>query len=55
MLIEAYLLAAVKFKRARDIQPSRMTKEIQKFKVGDLVLLRNHKKHTWDIKYICLT
>ena len=42
MLKEAYTLVAVNFKKARDWQPNKVTKEISKFKVGDLVLLRSH-------------
>ena len=29
-----------------------MTKELPKFKVGDLVLMKNHKNQTWDAKYL---
>ena len=44
MLREAYMVSAMHFKRARDRHPSKVTKEIPKFKVGDLVLLRKYKK-----------
>ena len=53
MLGEAYILAGVNTKNARDRQLKKVTKEISKFKVGYLVLLRNHKKHTgWDVRYM---
>ena len=45
------MLPVVNLKRARDKQHNEVIKEIPKFKVGDLVLKRNHKKHTpWDTK-----
>ena len=50
MLREAYTLAAIDFKRARDKQPIKRTKDPQ-FKVRGPMLLKN-KKRTWDIKYM---
>ena len=44
MLREAYMLTAVYLGRARDKQPSKMTKEIPNFKVKDLLLLKNQKE-----------
>ena len=46
------MLAAINLKRVRDKQPIKKTKDPPKFKVGDLVLLKNHKKQTWDTKYM---
>ena len=46
MMRYTYMLVAVNLKKARDKQPSKVIKEIPKFKVSDLVLLRNHKKHS---------
>ena len=46
------MLAAVNLKRARERQPRKTTIEIPKFKVGDLVLLKNHKEQIWDTIYI---
>ena len=40
MLREAYMLAAIHFKRTRDRQPSKGTKKISKSKVRHLVLLK---------------
>ena len=44
MLSEAYMLAAVNLKRARDRQPNKVIKAKPIFKVGNLVLGRNFKK-----------
>ena len=54
MLREAYMEAAENLtKKVRDGQAGKVIWEISKFKVGDLVLLTNHKKHTpWDAKYM---
>ena len=53
MLWEVYRLAAVNVKKERDRQPIKVIKEIPKYKVSNLVLLRNWKKHTpLDAKYI---
>ena len=50
ILSEAYMIAAIiNLKRARDKQPIKKTKDSTKFK---LVLLKNHKKQTWDTKYM---
>ena len=44
-----------KFKKRKGQTTQQMTKEISKFKVGDLVLLRNHKKQTpWYAKYMSI-
>ena len=51
VLREAYMLDAVNLKRAKVTQPNKRTNEIPKFKVGDLVLLGNHKKQTKDAEY----
>ena len=52
MLREAYLLAAINMKRARDRQPNKKTRDLSKFKVRDLVPLKNHKEQKWDAKYM---
>ena len=53
MLREAYMIAAVNFKKAQDRQLGKKVKDIPEFKVGDLALLKNHKKsHPLDAKYI---
>ena len=53
MLKEAYMLVAIQLKKARDGKSNKVTKEIPKFKVSDLVLLRNHKTHTTlDARYM---
>ena len=53
MLREAYMLAAVNLKKARDRQPKKVTNIFPNFKVSGLVLLRNHKNHTpWDARYM---
>ena len=46
------MLAAVNLKTAWVRQGSEMTKEVPKFKMADLVLLKNHKRQIWDTKYI---
>ena len=50
MLREAYMLAAIYLKRAGDKQPTEKTKDPPKFKVRDLLFLKNHKKQTWGNK-----
>ena len=52
MLTEVYMMTAVNQKKATDT-PRKIVKELPKLEVGDLVLLKNHKKNTpWDAKYI---
>ena len=46
------MLVAINFERAGGKQPTRNTKDFPNFKVGDLVLLKNHKKQNWDAKYM---
>ena len=55
MFRKVNVVAVVNFekKKVRDGQPAEVIKDIPKFKVGDILLLRNHKKHTtWDIRYM---
>ena len=52
MLREAYMLVAINLKRVIYKQPTKKTKDPSKLKVGDLILLKNHKKETWDTKYM---
>ena len=40
------------FKKVRDRKCSMKTKDLPKFKAGNLVLLRNHEKHNRDAKYM---
>ena len=44
MLREAYMLAAIHLKRARDKHPIQRTKDSPEFKGRDIALLWNHKK-----------
>ena len=46
MLREAYMLVALNLKRARDEQPITKTKDPSKFRIRDLVLLKNYMKQT---------
>ena len=46
MLSEAYMLAAVNFTKRKGQTTQKVTTEIPRFKVGDLVLFENHKKDT---------
>ena len=46
------MLAAIHFKRERDNQPIKRTKNLPNFKVGNLVFLKNHKKQNWGTKYM---
>ena len=50
MLRGAYILAAINLKRERGREPSKMTKEIPKLKVGDLVSLRDLKEQILGCK-----
>ena len=50
MLREAYTLAALNSKKVRDKQPNKRTKHLPKFKVNDLILLKNYKKQNWVMK-----
>ena len=46
------MLAAINLKRAREKQPTVRTKDLPKFKVADLVLLKDHKTQNRDAKYM---
>ena len=52
MLRVAYMLAAVNLKGARDKQSIQKAKDPLKFKVRDFLLIKNHKKQIWNIKYM---
>ena len=43
------MLVVINLNKARNKQPIMKTKDHPKGKVGDLVLLKNHKKQIWDI------
>ena len=46
------MLPAGNLTRARDRQPTKKTKDLPRFKIRGLLLLKNHKKHNWDAKYM---
>ena len=50
MLREAYILVEINLERIRDKILRMKKKDLPKFKVRDLVLLKNHKQN-WDVKY----
>ena len=53
MLREAYMLASVNLKRAKNRQTNKMTRKITNFKVGDFWLLMSHNKQSqWNAKYV---
>ena len=52
MLQEAYMLAVMNLKAARDRWPMKRPDKIPNFNAVYLVLLKNHKNQTWDPKYI---
>ena len=52
MLREAYILIEINLKRTRDRILRMKTKDLPKFKVGDLVLLKNNIKQNWDARYM---
>ena len=47
---EVNMLAAIKLKRARSRHPSEITNDITKFKVKDLILLKDLKKQNMRCK-----
>ena len=45
------MLVAINLKKVRDKQPIKKTKDPPKFKIGYLVLLKNHKEQNCDTKF----
>ena len=50
---ELYMMNIMSLKRARDQDPPKMNQSTPSFRVGDMVLIRNHSRDSpFDTKYI---